>query len=397
MTIERPYVSPRMGVLFDVIGPFVTWASRPDVRGASGPGIANFMFGNPHDMAPQAYVDALIRGSTPTSADHFAYKMNEEDATAVVAASLTERFSLPFDREDVFLTNGNFSGLSICLHAVTGPGDEVVYVSPPWFFYETLILESGATPVRVSADQDSWDLDLDAIAAAIGPRTAAIIVNSPNNPTGRIYPRRTLDALARILTEAGERNGRPIYLLSDEAYSRILFDGRRYESPTESYPSSFLVYTYGKQLLTPGERIGYICLPPRMPERETLRGAITMTQFVTGWAFPNATLQYAVGELDRTCIDLAALQRRRDRIVSALKTAGYEVHSPEGTFYLLPRSPWPDDVAFTRHLRERDVLVLPGYLIELPGYFRISLTASDAMVEKAIPVFAAAMRERVPA
>src|SRR6266699_7231727 len=106
MTIERPYVSPRMGVLFDVIGPFVTWASRPDVRGASGPGIANFMFGNPHDMAPQEYVDALIRGSTPTSADHFAYKMNEEDATAVVAASLAERFSLPFDREDVFLTNG---------------------------------------------------------------------------------------------------------------------------------------------------------------------------------------------------------------------------------------------------------------------------------------------------
>jgi aspartate aminotransferase len=155
MTIERPYVSPRMGVLFDVIGPFVTWASRPDVRGASGPGIANFMFGNPHDMAPQAYVDALVRGSTPTAADHFAYKMNEEQPTRVVAASLTERFSLPFDAQDVFLTNGNFSGLSICLHAVTGPGDEVVYVSPPWFFYETLILESGATPVRVPADQET--------------------------------------------------------------------------------------------------------------------------------------------------------------------------------------------------------------------------------------------------
>ena len=290
MTIERPYVSPRMGVLFDVIGPFVTWASRPDVRGASGPGIANFMFGNPHDMAPHAYVDALIRGSTPTSADHFAYKMNEEDATAVVAASLAERFSLPFDREDVFLTNGNFSGLSICLHAVTGPGDEVVYVSPPWFFYETLILESGATPVRVSADQESWDLDLDAIAAAIGPRTAAIIVNSPNNPTGRIYPRATLDALARILTEAGERNGRPIYLLSDEAYNRIVYDGREYPTPVASYPWSFYLYTYGKTHLAPGLRFGYIAVPPTMPGREDLRGPLLLAQVARGWAFPDRAL-----------------------------------------------------------------------------------------------------------
>ena len=269
MTIERPYVSPRMGVLFDVIGPFVTWASRPDVRGASGPGIANFMFGNPHDMAPQAYVDALVRGSTPTAADHFAYKMNEEQATGVVAASLTERFSLPFDAQDVFLTNGNFSGLSICLHAVTGPGDEVVYVSPPWFFYETLILESGATPIRVPADQETWDLDLDAIAAAIGPRTAAIIVNSPNNPTGRIYPRETLDALARILTEAGERNGRPIYLLSDEAYNRIVFDGRAYPTPVASYPWSFYIYTYAKTHLAPGLRFGYIAVPPTIDRKST--------------------------------------------------------------------------------------------------------------------------------
>jgi aspartate aminotransferase len=283
------------------------------------------------------------------------------------------------------------------IRAICDPGDEVIYPSPTWFFYEGLIRAVGATAVSVKVDMRTFDIDVEAIERAITPRTRAVIVNSPNNPTGRIYPRATLDRLAAALERASARNGRRVYLISDEAYSRILFDGRRYESPTESYPSSFLVYTYGKQLLTPGERIGYICLPPRMPEREALRGAIAMTQFVSGWAFPNATLQYAVGDLDRVCVDLSALQRRRDRLVSALKTAGYEIHSPEGTFYLLPRSPWPDDAAFTRHLRERDVLVLPGYLVELPGYFRISLTASDAMVEKAIPVLAAAMRERVPA
>src|SRR5262249_17441745 len=151
--------------------------------------------------APRRYVDALVAGSTPASADHFAYQMNEEASVEVVAGSLAERFGMPFVPEDVAMTNGNFSGLSICLHLAAGPGDEVVYVSPPWFFYETLILEAGATPVRVLADTSSWDLDLQAIADAIGPKTAAIIVNSPNNPTGRIYPPETLDALASLLTE----------------------------------------------------------------------------------------------------------------------------------------------------------------------------------------------------
>src|SRR4249920_2640382 len=130
MTLDRPYVSPRIGILFDAIGPFVTWASRPEVRGASGPGVANFMFGNPHEVASQVYVDALIEGSTPKSPDHFAYKMNEEGAARVIASSLTDRFRLAFEPEDVFLTNGNFSGLSICLHTVAGPGDEVLYISP---------------------------------------------------------------------------------------------------------------------------------------------------------------------------------------------------------------------------------------------------------------------------
>ena len=393
MTIERPYVSPRMGVLFDVIGPFVTWASRPDVRGASGPGIANFMFGNPHDMAPQAYVDALVRGSTPTAADHFAYKMNEEQPTRVVAASLTERFSLPFDAEDVFLTNGNFSGLSICLHAVTGPGDEVLYVSPPWFFYETLILESGATPVRVPADQETWDLDLDAIAAAIGPRTAAIIVNSPNNPTGRIYPHETLDALARMLTEAGERNGRPIYLLSDEAYNRIVFTPHTFTTPVAYYPHSFLLYTYAKTLLSPGSRLGYLAVGPDAEGGDELRAALQIGQITLGWAYPVSILQHAIPDLNAMRPDIPVLQRRRDTLVSTLREQGYEVVEPQGTFYVLVRSPVDDDRAFAEVLRTHDVFVLPGAMFEMPGWFRLSVTANDDMVERSLPGFAKAIGE----
>jgi aspartate aminotransferase len=393
MTVDRPYVSPRIGVLFDAIGTFVSWASRPDVRAATGPGVSNFMFGNPHDMAPQAYVDALISGSTPKAADWFAYKMNEEQPVEIVAASLAERFGMAFEPEDVVMTNGSFSGLSICLHVAAGPGDEVLYVSPPWFFYETLILESGATPVRVYADQTTWDLDLDAIASAITPKTAAIIVNSPNNPTGRIYPPETLDALASLLTEASERNGRPIYLLSDEAYNRIVFDGRDYDTPVGRYPWSFYIYTYGKTHLAPGLRLGYVALPPSMPRRGELRDPMLLAQVARGWAFPVAPLQHSIGDLDRIGSDVGRLQRRRDLLVGALHEQGYHVVEPEGTFYIIARSPIEDDQAFFDILAGHEVYVLPGSVFEMPGWFRLSVTASDEMCERAVPTFAKAMQE----
>ncbi|HET9496395.1 MAG TPA: aminotransferase class I/II-fold pyridoxal phosphate-dependent enzyme, partial [Chloroflexia bacterium] len=272
-------------------------------------------------------------------------------------------------------------------------GDEVIYISPPWFFYEALILTYGARPVRVKIDPATFDLDLDAIAAAITERTRAIIVNSPNNPTGKIYPPETLSRLGALLTEASKRNGRRIYLLSDEAYSRIVFDGREYPSPTAFYPDSFLLYTYGKTLLTPGQRLGYIALPPTMTGREVLRNAIFAAQAMTGFAFPNALLQHAIGDLEKLSIDVGHLQQKRDRMVGALRDMGYSLHVPEGTFYLLVRSPIEDDWAFTTMLAERDVLCLPGTVVEEPGYFRISLTAGDEMIERSLPHFAAAMSE----
>jgi len=198
--------------------------------------------------------------------------------------------------------------------------------------------------------------------------------------------------LAQLLSDHSTRQGRPIFLLSDEAYSRILFDGRPFHSPTAYYPNTFLMYTYGKTLLTPGQRMGYIALPPTMPDREALRPALTASQLTTGYAFPNALLQYALPELEGLSIDLAHLQRKRDTLVHALREAGYDVHLPEGTFYLLPRSPLADDWAFVERLAEHNILCLPGIVAEAPGYFRISLTANDDMLERALPGFAAARR-----
>jgi aspartate aminotransferase len=367
---------------------FLTASSQ--ARRQHEPGVANFLLGNPHEMPLPGFVDALRHWSVPQDKDWFAYTINDPKAQAVVATVLRERRNVPFDPDDIFLTNGATGGLSVTLGAVLDPGDEVVFISPPWFFYEAFILGSDGIPVRAKVDPSTFDLDVDAIAAAFSQRTRAIIINSPNNPTGKMYPPETLLQLSDALTAASERNGRPIYLLSDEAYSRIVFDGRPYHSPTAFYPRSFLIYTYGKTLLTPGQRLGYIALPPTMPDREQMHGALALSQLVSGFAVANALLQHALADVEALSIDIAHLQQKRDRLVGALQGMGYEVHVPEGTFYLLPKSPWTDDRAFADLLLTHDILVLPGTWVELPGYFRISLTANDEMIERSLPGFAAA-------
>jgi aspartate aminotransferase len=356
--------------------------------------VIDFVVGNPQEKPLTGYVDALRAQIEPRSNDWFAYQMSDPAACAVVAQSLRARLSAAFEADDVLMTTGAFAGLSLALKTLIDPGDEVIFVSPPWFFYEALIAAEGGAPVRVRTRPPDFGLDVEALGAAITPRTRAVIVNSPNNPTGRIYSPAELMALADMLESASADYDRRIYLLSDEAYSRIVFDDHKFVSPTSFYPWTLLIYTYGKTLLTPGQRIGYLALPPTLPmeERETLRGALTLAQVVNGYAFPNALLQHALPELEQLSIDVAAIERRRDRLVSALRDTGYSVGMPEGTFYLLPKSPIADDLAFVERLAAQNVFVLPGNVVDLPGYFRISLTATDEMVERSLPVFAEVAR-----
>jgi aspartate aminotransferase len=359
---------------------------------AGEPGICDFMIGNPHEMPLPGFVEALQRWSAPQGKDWFAYKMSEPGSRAVVAATLRRMHGIEFQDADIHMTSGAFAGLGIALRTVVDPGDEVIMLTPPWFFYDILILAEGGTVVRVPLPPPDFDLDVDAIEAAITPRTRAIIVNSPHNPSGRIYPPSALERLAAVLTRASQANGRPIYIISDEAYSHIVFDGIEYPSPSRFYPYTFLVYTYGKTLLTPGQRLGYIALPPTMPAREQVSIAIMVGQLTYGHAWPNALLQHALGDIEPLSIDVAHLQTKRDRMVVALRDQGYELRAPEGTFYLLVRSPLADDLTFSEQLAAQDVFVLPGTSIELPGYFRISLTANDEMIDRGLPRFAEAIQ-----
>ena len=356
-------------------------------REATAPDACDMAFGNPQEMPLPEIYEAIGRHAEPKHKDWYAYKFNVPQTVAAVVESIRKRHGIEFEAADVAMTNGAFGAIASSLRAVVDPGDEVIYLSPPWFFYTPMIISLGAVPVRVDLAAPRFELPVDAIAAAITSRTRAIIVNSPHNPSGRIYQPDELTRLAALLEEGSRRNGRPIYLLSDESYCRILFDGAKFHTPLAYYPTSFLLYTYGKTLLTPGQRIGYIAMPPSMPAREQLRPAIFAAQAATGYAFPNAVMQYALADLEKLSIDVAALQRRRDVITSALDQIGYETVKPMGTFYVLVRSPLADDIEYVERLAREKVFVMPGKLFELPGWFRISLTANDDMVERSLPGF----------
>lgn len=362
------------------------WAKDSDLRSA-----CDFVLGNPHEQPIPEMIQTLERNVTPRSSDWFAYKLNEPDARSAIVESLAKTFGLGFSAEDVFLTTGAFSGLSVVLNTVVDPGDEVIYINPPWFYYEGMIINAGGRPVGVQAKPDTFDLDLDAIASAISERTTAIIINSPNNPTGRVYRREDLRTLGLILNAASRRIGREIYLISDEAYRRIIFDGIEYPSPVEFYPNSFMVYTYSKALLAPGQRIAYIALSPRMPNKNELRESLLVHQRFLGYAFPNALLQHSIAELDSLLIDIDHLEKKRNFLTSELRDQGYRVNEPEGTFYMMVKSPYNDDFEFSRKLSEERVYCLPGSIVKAPGYIRISLTADMEMVKRAVPRFARAL------
>jgi aspartate aminotransferase len=354
------------------------------------PDISDFTFGNPQEMPLPGLVEAIRSHAAPHRKDWFAYKTSEAEPQAFVAEHLSAELSLGFEPADLALTTGGFAAISVAVRLLLDVGDEAIYSVPGWFCYEPLLRAADAVPRPVRLRSGSFSLDLDAIDAAIGTKTRLVVVNTPHNPTGRIYNRDELSALADLLDRASQRTGRRIFLLSDEPYRRIRFDGHEFVSPAAIYPWTLIAYSYGKVLLAPGQRLGYLALSPLMPEqdRQDLRASMFAAQMALGWCFPNAVMQYAIPDLEGLSIDVQALSSRRARLMTALEGAGYQVLPPEGTFYLFCKYPTGNPDRYWNALADRDVFVMPGEIMGAPGHFRICLTASDAMVERSLSIFA---------
>jgi aspartate aminotransferase len=372
---------------FEVVKSFVLNSRYAERRLESG--MCDFTFGNPHEMPLEGIVNAIRERAIPHDKNWFAYKTSEQDPQAFVAEKLSRELDLTFEPGDIALTTGAFAAIMVAFRLVVDAGDEVIYSEPAWFCYEPMLLAGNAVPRKVNLQPPTFDLDLAAVEAAIGPKTRLVIVNTPHNPTGRIYSRASLEVLADLLERASSRIGHRIFLLSDEPYRQLRFDGRGFTSPAALYPWTLISYSFGKVLLAPGQRLGYLALSPLMPtaDRHALRSVMFSAQMALGWCFPNAVMQYAVPDLDKLSIDRVALTRRRDWFMAALSSAGYSVLVPEGTFYLWSKWTDNDPQRQWNALADRDVFVLPGSIMNAPSYFRISLTASDEMVERALPAF----------
>jgi aspartate aminotransferase len=384
-------VTKRMKSVMQVHQRLMDFATQSTYAKRSGdPDIFDFTFGNPQEMPIPGFTEALQKWVPPQNKDWYAYKLSDLEACETVAASLSSWRGVNFEAQDIAMTNGAFGAIATAFNVFLEPGDEVIFSLPPWFGYEPMLAQTGAVCVKVPALPGSFDLDIDAIAAAITPRTRMVLVNSPNNPTGKVYSPQTLERLAEVLTHASNEQGQPIYLLSDEPYARLVFEGKPFPSPAAYYPYSMIAYSYGKVLLTPGQRIGFLALPPQMPEREERRQQIISAQIAGGWLFPTALLQHAIGDLDKLSIDLTELEFKRDLMVTGLRDAGYEVHQPDGTFYLLPKAPMEDDMAFAEILATHNLFVMPGTICSIPGYFRITLTSSRERLQQSLEAFAAA-------
>lgn len=353
--------------------------------------LADLTFGNPHEMPLPGLVEALRTHIEPKRTDWFAYKTSEQEPREVVATALQNELGLAFTPDDIALTQGAFGAIALAFTMLMDPGDECIIPVPGWFCYSTILRAQNSVPVNVPLLDGSFELDINAIEQAITARTRIVVINTPHNPTGIIYSREHLTELATMLERKSAEFGRPIFILSDEPYRRIRFDGEAFTSPAEVYPWTLIDYSYGKILLAPGLRFGYLAICPNMPDdtRNELSKMAISTQVAQGWGFPDAPMQYAVADLEELSIDIEAIQRKRDRMHDALTQWGYNMTKPAGTFYLWGKAPGGDAVSFTQALSERGVFVMPGTLFDRPTDFRICLTASAGMIEACLPSFEA--------
>jgi len=255
----------------------------------SEPSICDFTFGNPHEMPLLGLAEAIRRHAIPLNKDWFAYKTSEAEPQKFVAERLTQELSLSFEPEDIALTNGAFAAISVAFRLLLDVGDEAIFSIPAWFSYEPMLLAADVTPRKVPLQAESFDLDLDAINSAITSRTRLVIINTPHNPTGRIYGNEMLVALAEMLDRASERIGRRIFLLSDEPYRRIRFDDHDFVGPAQIYPWTVVTYSYAKVLLAPGQRLGYLSAYCMTAFGNTIQAPLGRRTYGSGWPVSRPT------------------------------------------------------------------------------------------------------------
>ena len=355
--------------------------------------VFDLSLGNPVMQPPPEFFDELRRIANDPAPGIHRYMPNAGYAETrdAVAAQLFSETGLGFGADDIVMTCGAGGALNVALKTMLDPGDEVIIFAPFFVEYHFYADNHGGS-CRVVPPDENFLPDMDALRDAFNERTKVVLINSPNNPSGVLYSAALLDEMCAIIQEAEAEYGREIFLVSDEPYRRLLFDGLEYPHIFHHHQRSIVATSHSKDLALPGERIGYIAVHPDYEDKVELMDGLVFCNRTLGFVNAPALMQHIVRALQSATVDIAEYQRKRDFLYDNLTSMGYDMVKPQGAFYMFPASPNPDDVAFVAELQEHKVLVVPGMGFGLPGYFRISYCLDDYTLEGALAGFEAAIQ-----
>jgi aspartate aminotransferase len=355
--------------------------------------VFDYSLGNPDLEPPKAFTDSLINILQNKSLGSHGYMPNAGlvEARSALAKYLSEEnkeeFPRSFSHDNIIMTVGAAGGINCVLKAILNPGDEVIALAP-YFVEYGFYVDNHNGIIKVAETTDKFRPDPDNLAKAITSKTRALIINTPNNPTGAVYTAEELKTLGDVLLEANKKLKAPIVLIADEPYRQIVFNGTKVPSVFASYPYTIVVTSFSKDLSIPGERLGYVTLSPLFEQYSSdLFLAITLANRILGSVNAPALIQRAIVELLYTKADLTLYEIRSKFLSKALIDMGYELTPAEGTFYLFPKSPIPNDLEFMIYLKDELILAVPGVGFQRHGYFRLSLCIDEVQIEKSLKYF----------
>lgn len=357
--------------------------------------VFDFSLGNPSVPAPDEVRQAALELLEDTTGRIHGYTpaQGAPSVRAAIAASLNRRFGTAYAAEHLYMTVGAAASISICINALAVPGDEIVVIAPYFPEYRVWIENAGAVCVEASARSDNFQLDIEAIERAVNERTKAVIINSPNNPTGAVYPECDLVELANTLRRKQDEYGHPIYLISDEPYREIVYDETRVPFVPTLFENTLVCYSYSKSLSLPGERIGYVLVPPAVHEAENVYAAVCGAGRALGYVCAPTLFQHIIERCVDTPCNAEAYRENRDALYGGLAKLGYECIAPQGAFYLWMRALEPDAKAFAEAAKRHELLIVPSDSFGVQGWVRIGYCVDRSVIDGALPAFAALMRE----
>ncbi len=349
--------------------------------------VYDYSLGNPSVPVPKAFTDAMIRLLTeedPMKLHGYSQSQGIPAVRRAHADYLNKRFGMAYTAEHLFMTTGAAGAIAHAVRAVTKPGDEVITFAPFFPEYMQYVNRTGAELVIVPADTETFQINMDALREAFTEKTAAVLINTPNNPSGAMYTDETLKSLAGLMSEMQEKYGHEIFLISDEPYREIVFDGRTAPYPAHFYDNTLTCYSYSKSLSIPGERIGYVAVNPKATDADIISVMCGQISRGLGHNCPPSIIQLAVSEVLGETADLSVYETNMNILYDELVSLGFEVTRPGGTFYIMPRALGSDSLEFCNKAKEYDLILVPADSFGAPGFFRMAYCIDTEKVERSL-------------